>query len=177
MKKSILIIFAFLYSLNVNADQTIEIPDFLEGSWSQASREDERDFFSFKRTYNLDKVSITYTEDNTRQVGGDDTPNYPYETVCRFRQISTLTRFSRASDNTKAYYKKNGKEEPTYEFSYNVNKVVLLPALYNSPNCKFFIADMQQKASEGNLNYTQTLRDLSDTVTLDSWYNTVFEKQ
>jgi hypothetical protein len=175
MKKSTLLLFTFLCSLQVNANQTLDVPVFLLGNWSEASRADERDSFKIENISN--PRTTKYTQDGTRQVGGEDTPTYPYPTVCRYRKTGTMTNFSKASNDTIEYFRKNGKEDPNFEFSYKVTKVTLLPALYNSPNCKFFIEAMNTLAANEDLSYTEYIRDLTDKVTADPWHNIIFEKQ
>lgn len=177
MKKSTLLLFTFLCSLQVNANQTLDVPVFLLGNWSEASREDERDSFKIENNYNTIPRTTKYTQDETRQVGRGDTPTYPYPTVCRYRKTGTMTSFSKASNDTIEYFRKNGKEDPTFEFSYKVTQVTLLPALYNSPNCKFFIEAMKTLVGNEDLIYTEYIRDLTDKVTAHPWHNTIFGKE
>lgn len=178
--KQFFLFFVMAFSISVFADEII-VPEFMNGTWEQASREQEVDKITFTTTYNsatggFDKITLV-TQDQSRQVGSEDTPDIPYETICRYRNSGVVTAVGAPSDDTRNQYASNGKEAPTYSVSFKVSKVELLPALYNSPNCRRFIAREKELAAAGNLNYTWNMTDLMDDVIMDPWNGTIFVKR
>jgi len=155
-----------------------ELPEFMTGNWVQASRDNEMDKISITRSFDFNaKYKYGITVDQSRQVGSNDTPDIPYETECRYRYTGTVTEFGSPSDDTRNQYQSSGKNAPTYSVSYAVSKVELLPALFNSPNCRKFIEKENQLAADNNLNFTWNFSDLADDVLEDPWYGTIFVKR
>ncbi|MCC2679982.1 MAG: hypothetical protein K0R29_2558 [Pseudobdellovibrio sp.] len=175
--KKILFLSVIAFSLNVFA---VEIPEFMVGNWDEASRNDERDKLTIKQTLVFgqpDPYVYTLVMDQSRQVGREGDADVPYETLCRYRYEATATGFQQASEAERNRFIDAGKKPPTYSLNYQVSKVRLLPALFNSPNCGKYIERENIAAAAGELQFTWYFTDMMDDVLIDPWYGTVFIKR
>lgn len=165
--KKILVLGSLFFSFTASA--SINLPQFMVGNWSQAVRYNEKDTVKIG-------ADLSFAQELSRQVGREGT-NIPYPTVCRYRQIGTIESFGQVSNETIQYYRDAGKEDPSYDMGYKVEKVELIASDSNSANCADFVKEQNDYAtSNGGLRYTWTFKDLTDNVLFDTWYVSVFTK-
>ncbi len=135
---------------------------------SEASRYTEKDTVKIG-------ADLSFVQELSRQVGFEGT-NIPYPTVCRYRQIGTVDSFDRVSNENIEYFRKAGKEDPSYDMGYKVEKVELIASNSNSANCADFVKQKNDAAANGGLHYIWSFKDLTDNVLFDTWYVSVFTK-
>lgn len=148
--------------------QAVQIPEYLIGSWSKASKNDETDVFKFA-------ADGTFIQEITRQVGEEE-GSIEYPTVCRYRGFGVVDSITPVSAETIADYQTHGKQAPSYDLDFRIDHVDLIDSKDNSGDCNEFIDLYNLTASEGGLHNVWTFSDLSENVLLDPWYVEVFIK-
>lgn len=112
--------------------------DWLVGIWEEESTGDDR--LTFRRSPNV------YTQEITRQVGDESTPDVPFPTTCRY--VETSERFTITMNDVQP----DSLGQYSIEFVLTGADLVVRPG--NDAACSAFIAKHQKAASRKNLSFT-----------------------
>lgn len=97
----------------------------------------------------------TMVESQVRQVGREDDPRVPYQTVCNFAKTGTILGVIERGDDDR----KNYMDYATHEIVFQVTEIKLIAPLGNTPNdkhCADFINEMNEDMAKdgGSLQWT-----------------------
>lgn len=131
--------------IGCDGDDLYDTPalDWLVGTWVEGQASDRTDRLIFARG------PRRFTQEISRQVGDEDTPDIPYPTSCRYRQVSEtlcLNDVSRGDAST-----------PSYRLAFRVSRIELIDHPENDAACGKYIEEKQSDIDRGNLQYHEEL--------------------
>jgi hypothetical protein len=149
-----------------------ETAPWLAGVW-QSQKIPDKGLF-------LDGATMTFVRDVGYQVGRDDDPEFPYPTVCDWRESGSFGVFPTSkSDNE--YYIKQGNEPSEWTIKLRSSKFEVNPSKPQSAKCVRYIQRRNERiaaAALQNSTYTSemNINQVSTNEFQDTWHNESYNR-
>lgn len=123
----------------------------------------------FKITINPQDNSFAY--EASFQVGTQGDPGVS-STACHYRETGEI-RVDEATQDTKTYFQKNGKDAPDLELTSQVTKYELIVDSSSNKACEAFIEQLNQEAPT---DYSMAVKKSDNGSFVDAWTGVSYTK-